>query len=108
MGHFHKSSARGRESPARQSVRRSYFLENVHGAGTAEPDDMRQTNARPFDLPPAPLAAQMSTHLVDIRDAGGPQGVALRQQSTGYIDGNSTAQRRIAAVDQAPALPGPT
>src|SRR5882724_1261921 len=87
--------------------RRSNLFQNMDGAGAAESDDMRQTNARALHLPPACLPTEMRAHLVDIGDAGGSQRVALRQQSTRYIDGNTSTQGRIATVDQRPTLPGP-
>src|SRR5580704_15979397 len=82
------------------SGRRS--LEDVDRAGAGQPDHVRQADLRALDLPVAGLAAQVRTHLEDVRDAGRAERVALGQQAAGHVDRDLTVAPRAAPVDPLP------
>ena len=60
---------------------------------------MGQADLGPLDLPFAGLAPQVGGHLVDVRDAGGAERVALGQQAAGDVDRDLPVAPRAAAVD---------
>ena len=61
-------------------------LEDVHGAGRAQPDDVGQAHLGPLDLTVAGLAPEVRGHLVEVGDAGGPDGVALGDEPARHVD----------------------
>src|SRR4030088_1960990 len=59
------------------------LLQNVHSACRAEPDDVGQADLGPLDLATLRFTAQVMADPPDVRDAGGPDRVALRLESAG-------------------------
>src|SRR5690606_20250154 len=61
-------------------------LEDVHAAGAAEADDVRQADRGVLDLAVAGLAPQVVADLPDVGDAGRRDGVALRLEAARDVD----------------------
>src|SRR5208282_1583360 len=63
------------------------LLEDVHGAGRAQADDVGQPHLGPLDLAVAGLPAQVGGHLVQIGHPGGADRVALGDEATRDVHG---------------------
>src|SRR5689334_18495482 len=73
--------------------------EDVDRTRRAEPDDVRQTDLRPFDLARTRGAAEVARDLEDARDTRRAERVALREKAARHVDGDAAAVRRFALVD---------
>jgi len=62
---------------------------------------MRQAELGALDLALVRLAAQVRRDLVDVRNAGCSERVALGEQSARHVDRNATTQGRFVGVDRA-------
>src|SRR6185436_2502927 len=76
------------------------FVEG-NDAGAAEAEIVLQPKAGAADLGRLGRAAQLSRQLVALREAGGAERMALRQQATGRIGDDFAAIGIVAIVDEA-------
>ena len=69
-------------------------------AGYTAARAVREAHFGPLYLPIASLAAQLTHDLNDLCCTGGANGMALGEQSTGWINRNSTAYRCFTVFEQ--------
>ena len=89
--------------PSREHQTRG-LLEDVDGAGGAEPDDVREADLGALDLTVARLAAQVRRHLEDVGDTRRTDRVTLRDQAAADVDRDLAVAPRAALVDELAGL----
>src|SRR5579864_2341844 len=83
----------------------------MNGASRSEvdhsADDVREPQARPFDLTGASLTPQVEANLVDVRDPRRAKRMALRKKTAGHIYRNTAPASRLSAIDQSSSFAFP-
>src|SRR6476659_4645762 len=75
-------------------------LVDRHDGSAAEPDVVLEAHLRTVDLALVGVASQLPCELRALREAGRPERVALRDQTSGGVDHPASAVCRVLVLDE--------